>query len=638
MLSFFTLAACDSMLEVENDSTLQDPDLNNKTDSVFYALGIAQAIQQVADQYFFVGEMRGELVTTTTSTSNHLRQLANYSATTANKYDSAYVYYKVINNCNYYLANRDTTLYTGATNVTLNEYAAVAAWRAWAYLQLARTYGGEEQGIPFFTEPLTALSQINEDNFPKLTISQIVAELAPSLERFSGYEVPTFGSSSYSIGTTNWSGSTKNIAFQHIFVPVDVILGEMYLEDGQWIKAAQYYAKYLCDNQILPNLLGSIRGDTGGGSMFGEDGYPSDFGSFNSVYTNYASSVYASTASPTDMITYIPMAVSQQNGTITSVPEAFGLDYYSTTSSSTIPLLDEIQIVPSETYSQLTRNAAYYYYPTIGTQTSPDTVKIWNRGDGRASYTTSERSMSSAVMYYPAEDTTMVYVTKMRNANIYLFRESTIWLHLAEALNRAGYPDAAFAILRNGISTYLEDLVPGAGDVHADYQYVTSETIDLLTNVVPFLNATNRNVYVPESVYGIHAHGACTYNSRNVEEGRSVSGSAASALGSTRNLHYLPSVIIGEKLQEIASQFNVTVGTTKEDSINAMEDILVDEYAKEFAFEGNRFYDLQRVARHKNEAALYSSDFGSQWFAKKLENNNPTVSLLDPKNWYMPFK
>ena len=91
-------------------------------------------------------------------------------------------------------------------------------------------------------------------------------------------------------------------------------------------------------------------------------------------------------------------------------------------------------------------------------------------------------------------------------------------------------------------------------------------------------------------------------------------------------------------MQEIAEQFGVAVGTSKQDSINAMEDILCDEYAKEFAFEGIRFYDLQRMARHKHERAIYGGNFGSVWFAKKLEGNNPAVSLLDPKNWYLPFE
>ena len=91
MCGLFATTACEDMLMTGNDSMVVEPELDSKTDSVFYALGIAQAMQQLADQYFFIGEMRGELVTTTEHTDNNLRQLADYSADASNKYDSAYV-------------------------------------------------------------------------------------------------------------------------------------------------------------------------------------------------------------------------------------------------------------------------------------------------------------------------------------------------------------------------------------------------------------------------------------------------------------------------------------------------------------------------------------------------------------------
>ena len=220
---------------IETDSTMQafDYELDEKTDSIFFAFGILQAMQQVADQYVFQGEMRGELVSTTDYTLNSLRQLQNFSATTENAYDSAYVYYRVINNCNYYIAHRDTTLITGSTKVVMNEYAAVKAIRAWAYLQLARNYGS----VPFFTEPLTTISQINNSNYPQLDINGIVNALAPDLEQYSGRPVPNYGT--VAIGTTNF-GQAKNMSTPLCFIPVDVILGELYLEVGNYAKAARF--------------------------------------------------------------------------------------------------------------------------------------------------------------------------------------------------------------------------------------------------------------------------------------------------------------------------------------------------------------------------------------------------------------
>ena len=101
-LSSLLLISCSDMLETDSSRQNIEPEILQKTDSLFYANGILQAMQQLADQYVFQGEMRGDLVKTTFYTDNNLRQLANFSATTANRYDSAYVYYRVINNCNYY--------------------------------------------------------------------------------------------------------------------------------------------------------------------------------------------------------------------------------------------------------------------------------------------------------------------------------------------------------------------------------------------------------------------------------------------------------------------------------------------------------------------------------------------------------
>ncbi|MBO5233898.1 MAG: RagB/SusD family nutrient uptake outer membrane protein [Prevotella sp.] len=665
MFGIFSATSCGDMLETDNDSAVTSPGLGNKTDSVFYTLGIAQAMQQLADPYFFIGEMRGDLVTTTEATNNNLRALANYSATTSNAYDSAYVYYKVINNCNYYLANRDTTLYTGAINVTLEEYAAVAAWRAWAYLQLARTYGGNEKGIPFFTHPLTAISQINEGNFPRKTLSEIVAELAPSLARFSGFAVPTFGNydaDGIEIGKTNW-GVSKKIKMELIFIPVDVVLGEMYLEAGDYPNAAWYYCKYLCDNEIISDNLASFKyafDQSTFGAKAPEDMFTNSFNLFSTIYPT----IFSNTASPTDVITYIPMSVSSLRGTTTNIPLAFGYDYYSTDQGSRCPRADAVQIAPSSTYRWLTDSCAYYYYPTDfesgNTTRYPVSVSAAKLGDGRAVYSDGRRTRTDdAILNYDATDTTKVYISKARQANIYLFRNTTIYLHLAEALNRMGYPNLAFAILRNGISTYLERLVPDAatdGSVStaddnatstASYKYLTVEDINLLKNQIPFLNATNRNIFDHDKylIYGIHNHGGGTFNSTGSSMGTGIEnavtkrGSAATAVGSEANLLYLPQPIIGEKLTELAKTFpELAIGTTKQDSINAMEDILCDEYAKEFAFEGVRFYDLQRMARHKNESGIYGGNFGSRWFAKKLEGNNPQVSLLEPKNWYLPFE
>ena len=652
-------SSCSDMLSTDNDSMVSDPDLNSKTDSVFYALGIAQAMQQLADQYFYIGEMKGELVTVDeTNTDKNLKELANYSASLENAYDSSYVFYKVINNCNYYLAHRDSTLKTGSTNVVIDEYIAVAAWRAWAYLQLARIYCGNADGltIPFFTEPLTSISQIEAkaaDPACQKNLSQIVDALAPELEqlleRYPNTRVPTFGTDYYSIGTTNW-GENRYIDMSKIFIPIQVVLGDMYLETAQYEKAAKKYADYLCKYRVVPERLGSLR-------VLDYAPEPDDMSYvFNTFYISY-SALFMNSVNPPELLTYIPMAVSSQNGKTTSVPLSFGYDYYSINHSSTCPRVDNIQIKPSGAFYALTDSSDYYYYPrSYNGQTEntsyPTEVKKFKGGDGRASVASVSQYVDNAILYRDPADNSKVYISKVKTANVYLYRASTVYLHLAEALNAMEYTDAAFAILKNGISTYLETLVrkpttdsEGKIILNDDntpkiepYKYMSQKSVDMLGTTLPFLNAQYREIFNANDVYGIHAHGSCTYNNKENELAQSAKGSRATALGSRMNTHYLPDVIIGEKMKEIAKKYGVSVGTSKTDSIAAMLDLLCDEYAKEFAFEGRRFYDLQRIARHFNEMGVWGGDFGSRWFVEKLSGNRPQKDLHDPRNWYLPFK
>ena len=125
---------------------------------------------------------------------------------------------------------------------------------------------------------------------------------------------------------------------------------------------------------------------------------------------------------------------------------------------------------------------------------------------------------------------------------------------------------------------------------------------------------------------GVHCHGT---------------GYANSAIGN----QYSPSLspyqfdtVVPQKMQEIAETYNVTVGSSEQDIINAVEDLLCDEYALELAFEGSRFYDLCRLARHKNASSPYGANFGGQWLAKKLAYKNPVKDLTNESNWYLPFK
>ena len=190
LCSLLVFSSCQDLMETESNRQVFNPALDQKTDSIFYTLGILKGVQQAIDQYVLVGEMRGDLTATNHYTETDLRELYNFSYDTSNKYDSAYVWYRVINNCNYYVAHRDTTLMTGSRPVARMEYAQALSIRAWAYMQLAKIYGT----VPFFTNPITSISEAEEASAGvKKDLRGIVDALAPELEKFSGIGVPNYG-------------------------------------------------------------------------------------------------------------------------------------------------------------------------------------------------------------------------------------------------------------------------------------------------------------------------------------------------------------------------------------------------------------------------------------------------------------
>lgn len=636
------LISCSDMLDSESTRQNIDPSITQKTDSVFYAFGILQAMQELADQYVLQGEMRGDLVKTTFYTDNNLRQLADFSANTTNKYDSAYVYYRVINNCNYYLAHCDTALYNGSTNVVIDKYIATKAIRAWAYLQLGRNY----ERVPFFTEPLTQISQIDRD-YPELTLEQIVAELAPDLEQYTGTKVPTFGTynNTVGIGTPNWNATAKNFVPRLCFIPIDVILGDMYLEVGNYDASAKHFITYLTKvaQQVgSPYIAGMTSrrinrpGSGAGGGMGGgigssiglddEDDLP-DPSQYTVIVTSDIpwSNIFGSN-NINDIITYIPMAVTRQNGATTDLPLTMGFDYYSTPEEteqrSGAPYIDAVQLLPSDALNTLSDSTEYYYYAAHTNQTDMfDSVRVSKAGDMR---------LRSIMHQELEEDSTLQWIDKYKYANIVLYRTSTVWLRLAECFNRLDMPDAAFAILKDGIT----DLVLSYYADGSYYMpYITDETRTKLQTTYPLLSTENIALFTTANNFGIHTHGA----------GKAASDYPGSTQPGGQSYHtgvspYQLDRMAGLKMQELRDVFGFNVGTTRQDTINAIEDIICDELALETAFEGNRFFDLCRMARHKNQSGLYGGNYGSQWLARKLAFKNPVVNLEDEKNWYLPFK
>lgn len=617
------LSSCQDMLETDSDRQIFDPELNEKTDSMFYTLGILKGVQQAIDQYVLVNEMRGDLTQVNQYTESDLRALANFSATAENKYDSAYVFYRIINNCNYFIAHRDTTLLTGSRKVAIPEYVQAHSIRAWAYLQLAKIYGS----VPFYTDPITNISDANVVR-DKKDIRGICDALAPELAKYSGQPVPTYGNN-IEVGETN-RGRMKIIAdTRYMMFPVDLVLGDLYLEAGDYAQAAHYYFTYLHDTQtpMLPyynepaftaEILRKLPNDM-----------RYNFGNGIDWMDNFSMN------SPSGMITYVPMAVNKLNGLTSDLPRLFGYDFYTTESSYTLAggnvvsslYLLEREIDASQSYLDLANAQTYYYVPSTAL-TDNNNVKSVDIGDLRR-YSTLSSHISK-------EDSIFYEMTKYEGANIPIYRTATVYLRLAEAINRMGYPDVAFAILKDGLNRELA----------TSGLYLSAESYEFLRTTIPFFSDENISNFTLNT--GVHSfgsgytRGAFSPYQLDSEMDRKVAELNAKYGEDFIKPIYTTVEVFDEEGNPVLDEegnpvTEVVKSWQKQDLINVVEDLICDEYALELAFEGNRFGDLCRIARHKNDAGTYGSDYGSRWLADKLAYKHPAVDLTNPQNWYMPF-
>jgi len=158
--------SCEDMLSVDSSSVIyaKDNTLNHTYDTIYSYLGILQRLQSIADRTVVLGEIRGDLVALTGRETDDLRELYAYDfakVKETNKYNDPLDYYAVINNCNYFIENADTSFYRNQENVFLKEYIAVLSLRAWTYLQLAQVYGK----VYFVDKPITSGDQADESKW-----------------------------------------------------------------------------------------------------------------------------------------------------------------------------------------------------------------------------------------------------------------------------------------------------------------------------------------------------------------------------------------------------------------------------------------------------------------------------------------
>lgn len=528
-------------------SFVEDNRLDTPNDTVYSLLGIIGKMQVVADRTILLGELRGDLTSLTEQAPLDLQRIANFEADATNPYNNARDYYALIQNCNYFLANADIDLKKRGYLVFEREYAVIKTYRAWAYLQLALNYGS----VPFFTEPILKEKDAVPSKYEHYDVKQIANYFIDDIKPYVDTEYPDYGS----IG---------GLASRRFYIPVRVLLGDLCLWAERYDEAAKYYHDFL--------TLQSAPRPVGVASIVWNNR------EFERTADDYASQF----TSNSEILTIIPMETREYDGVISRLTDVFNSteenNYY-------------YQATHSPVYDALSRSQRYVGLFTDPVTQLPDTLlpedmgKVYQeevqRGDLRqySVYPPLRTVISSSSNYSTLRQT----CNKYRSDHVTLYRLQYVYLRFAEALNRAGYPESAFTILKYGL---WKDNIE---------KYISEQEREKAGNLLTFSEYN----FTRENTIGLHARGC----------------------GNTEcdTLYVIP---------ECASL---------EDSIQSVEDLICDEMALETAAEGVRYYDLMRIAQHRNDPTFLARKVAGRKGAANFDEALFT-KLSSTKNWYLPLE
>ena len=517
-------------------------------DTLYSYWGVIKSLQNIAERYVILNECRGDLVDGSSYVSDTIAAIINFGK---NGYQDKYKdgacaylkisdYYHVINSCNAYIAKCDTSrmISTGQQKrYMLQECAQVHAIRAWVYMQLVYAYGR----VPFYKDPLLTTDDItkffNDPNHPMADAKTLADLLGPDLEQVYAALDPEDMFPQYNnYGNVNDGNSSYVCDAQRTMFPLDVVIGDLYLMQGDEAackKAASYYYKFLNSKYCGPletTTYASI------GDRFENMDEP-QYGHFGSPYTEKDHTLINGRYRK-EAITCIPSNKGRLDGMVfTDINRLFGFE--ATLSASGSGIADEEakattsavslnyrdngyrrELIPSRGYEALCDSQKYEcYIGSSADQAYQEMVVMPEVGDARRSWiyqTLARASIGTQVIalsdqYTLPQGENTLYgklISKQNPDGVFspvyplVYRKSTIWLRYAEAINRAGFPSYAFAILRNGLVSNNSMWFP-ANVEEEDYSstafsYLSGATVDYAVkdSIFVYVEETEDTTYI----------------------------------------------------------------------------------------------------------------------------------------------
>lgn len=546
--------SCEDMLDTDSSRIAfeEDNQLKSPNDSIYSVMGILSKFQEIGQRYVLLGELRGDLMSVSQDASFSLKEVNEFNISSENEYLDKRDYYTIINNCNYAITRMDTAINIRNEKVMLPEFAAIKAIRAWTYFQLALTYGE----VKMMTEPIldyeSALKELTT-----VTLDQLVPILITDLQ-------PYIDVRNLDYGTIDEKASPQ------FFIPIPMLLGDLYLFVNRYEEAAAMYHKLIVDRKYTIS---------------------SGFASYWQSQIRDRASAYHSFAYGEEVITTIAYSSDKKDRRPNLVNMSYN-DIFSIKPTATF--VDDMAL---RTYFHATRIngpiTAYLEGDLRGAIIYADYSA--EQGDAFASTNIPGVGMESLITkylynaevnsYIPAGVNNGLLVNEMITTSLPIYRYPHLYLRYAEALNRAGKPSLAFAVLKYGLDeeSTIDPAKVSQGELAGGEPYL----------FLPFTVGQN---------IGTASRGRGLGIPQDKED-----------------------FVIPDFTQENPTE-------ARQDSIDWVELRILEEMAAETSFEGNRFFDLLRISRHRADHPTLMAEL----VARKFENEESMKNkLMNLSSWFV---
>ncbi len=668
-------SSCEDILKVDSNRVEYEFEDWTLNDSVFSVLGILKAVQEVGDRQVLINELRADLVTVNEDKAVlDVQELSRSEFNLeTNKYLDVKDYYAIINNCNIYLARVDTTLEKNNVRLMLPEYVAVKSVRAWTYLQLAINHNY----VHYFTEPVLTHSAAEEImNQPKLSREEIIDKLIVDIlpyENPSAYPMPAWDKDG-KVLKFGYGDNGTEVETKRLFVPIRMLLGELYLWKGEYKRAAHFYHAQIAGTGT--NETAKKYNDYGHKASYSGEGGKN---MVNSYIDLFAAKKFDSNSA--NIFTIIPFANTDLHGTTSELATIF----------SPPSEIGGAQVVASPGIQSLAKRQVYRYYEGTDPK-KPDVVEYSHfyeyPGDLRIKATTySQRGTDEAQTEYKniigkfnfeegSIGLDVEFVPNIKTTFLILQRKEHAYMRFAEAMvglareDYIGAKELAMTVLKEGVKTsylLLKDTTmawrpvrDAEGNVVYEtekdengnevFVYEKDENGDVMLDVngeaIPKVKQELYLASCADSVRynftaqdfsenkGIHSRG-CGDSERN----------AYYALNDTCVARYLGLTEVKDKVETIPRLI------TADDYKNYIADLVLDELALEFAWEGTRFGDLIRFAEAAKRAGdpnykdILAMRVAGRAYVNDVTYRNAAYQMdatiyekmSNEANWYLPL-